>query len=57
MKHLDLRHYWLRDSVKEGLVDAKYIPTKTMPADILTKALRKAAVEDMRRMLGLREMC
>ena len=54
MKHLDLRHYWLRDTVKAGLVDVKYIPTKSMPADIMTKALPKATVELMREMLGLR---
>ena len=24
MKHLDLRHYWLRDTVKSGVVDVKY---------------------------------
>ena len=57
MKHLDLRHYWLRDVVKDGLVAVKYIPTKSMPADIMTKPLPKATVEDMRRMLGLREEC
>ena len=54
MKHLDLRHYWLRDTVKAGLIDVKYIPTKSMPADIMTKALPKATVELMREMLGLR---
>ena len=53
MKHLDLRHYWLRDTVKAGLIDIKYLPTKQMPADIMTKALSKASVEEMRQMLGL----
>ena len=54
MKHLDLRHYWLRDTVKAGLIDVKYIPTKLMPADIMTKALPKTSVVEMREMLGLR---
>ena len=54
MKHLDLRHYWLRDTVKGGLIDVKYIPTKSMPADIMTKALPKTSVVEMREMLGLR---
>ena len=53
MKHLDLRHYWLRDTVKSGVVDVKYIPTASMPADIMTKSLPKTTVEGMRRMLGL----
>ena len=54
MKHLDLRHYWLRDVVKAGWIGVKYIQTKLMPADIMTKALSKSSVEDMRNMLGLR---
>jgi hypothetical protein len=54
MKHLDLRHYWLRDTVKAGLIDVKYIPTKQMPADIMTKALSRGSVVEMREMLGLR---
>ena len=53
MKHLDLHYYWLRDTVKSGVVDVKYIPTASMPADIMTKSLPKATVEGMRRMLGL----
>ena len=53
MKHLDLRHYWLRDVVKEGKIDVKYIPTASMPADIMTKSLPKATVELMRKMHGL----
>ena len=56
MKHLDLRFYWLRDAVKAGLIDVRYISTKDMPADIITKALSRGVVEEMRRMLGLR-MC
>ena len=54
MNHLDLRHYWLRDTVKAGLIDVKYISTKYMPADILTKTLPRATVKEMRELLGLR---
>ena len=54
MKHLDLRHYWLRDTVKSGLIDVRYISTKEMPADIMTKTLSRTIVQDMREMLGLR---
>ena len=56
MKHLDLRYYWLRDAVKAGLIDVRYISTKGRPADSMTKALSRGVVEEMRRMLGLR-MC
>jgi hypothetical protein len=54
MKHLDLRHYWLRDYVKSGHINVKYIPTTSMPADIMTKSLPKATVLEMRELLGLR---
>ena len=53
MKHLDLHHCWLRDVVKAGIINVKYIPTASMPADIMTKTLPKATVEEMRRLLGL----
>ena len=54
MKHLDIRHYWLRDVVKDGLLEIKYTPTKEMPADIMTKALARTSVVELREMLGLR---
>ena len=54
MKHLDVRYLWLRDYVKAGHIDVGYIPTASMPANIMTKALPKGSVEAMRRMLGLR---
>ena len=55
MKHLDIRHYWLRDVVNAGEIDVKYISTKQMPADIMTKSLPRATVEEMRSLLGLRK--
>ena len=54
MKHLDLRFYWLRDVCKAGQVEVKYIPTKQMPADIMTKTLARPSVVDSCGMLGLR---
>ena len=56
MKHLDLRFYWLRDAVNARLIAPQYIPTKSMPADIMTKSLSRQSVQEMREMLGLR-MC
>lgn len=54
MKHLDLRFYWLRDVVHAGHITLKHVPTADMPADIMTKALSRSKVADMREMLGLR---
>ena len=53
MKHLDLRYYWLRDVVDAGTISPIYTPTNAMPADLLTKALPKAKVEEFRHMMGL----
>jgi hypothetical protein len=39
MKHLDLRFYWLRDTMESGLISPSYIPTSEMVADIFTKPL------------------
>ena len=54
MKHLDLRFYWLRDIVADGQITVHYMPTDTMPADVMTKALSRVKVQDMCSMLGLK---
>ena len=41
MKHLDLRFYWLRDSVEAGTLTPSFVGTESMPADILMKALAR----------------
>ena len=54
MKHLDLRFYWLRDVVADGQIAVHYMPTDTMPADVMTKSLSRVKVQDMCSMLGLK---
>ena len=53
MKHLDLRFFWLRDQVEKKVISVAYIPTDTMPADILTKPLGRVKVDACRQLLGL----
>ena len=53
MKHLDLRFHWLRDTVEKGSLAPTFIPTNSMPADILTKAIARPRVIECRRMLGI----
>ncbi|KAF7760489.1 hypothetical protein Agabi119p4_11165 [Agaricus bisporus var. burnettii] len=53
MKHLDLRFYWLREAVEEGLIDPLYVSTHEQVADILTKAVAKKVVEFAVPLLGL----
>ena len=53
MKHLDLRHYWLRDQVEYGVISPEYIPTADMIADIFTKSLPVPKVRFCRESLGV----
>jgi hypothetical protein len=40
-KHIDIRYHYIRDLVKSGQIDVKYLDTDNMVADTLTKALDK----------------
>jgi hypothetical protein len=55
MKHLDLRFYWLRNEVEKGSIKIVHLRTDEMPADIMTKALGRVKVEEMVRLIGLKE--
>lgn len=41
-KHIDIRHHFIRDTLKNGIIDVDFVPTEDMGADILTKALTSA---------------
>ena len=53
MKHLDLRFYWLREVVEEGLIDPIYVSTDQQVADILTKAVAPKVIKFAVPLLGL----
>jgi hypothetical protein len=53
MKHIDVKYHWVRDSVKRGDTEVHFLPTHDMIADIFTKPLPRAAVEQHRLALGL----
>jgi hypothetical protein len=55
MKHLDLRHHWLRDKVEAGVIIPKHVGTGDMVADCLTKALARIKHDKCRIGLGLVE--
>ncbi len=38
-KHIDIRHHFVRDVVKSGVIALKWISTRFQLADVLTKAL------------------
>lgn len=39
VKHIDIRHHFLREKVEEGLIDIQYVDSKNNAADVLTKPL------------------
>ncbi len=53
MKHYDIKLHHIRDTIAQGLVTVHYCPTDTMPADILTKALPRPRLEELKRLLSL----
>lgn len=53
LKHMNLRLYWLRDAVQDGLLKPEFCPTAEMAADLLTKALPPVKVKYLHSMMGL----
>jgi len=52
-KHIDVKYYYVREQVTEGLVDLWYIPTEEIAADGLTKSLALAKHREFVRQLNL----
>ena len=53
MKHLDIKYYWLREKVNDGVIKVLHCPTAQMPADLLTKPLVRVKVLNCAKLLGL----
>jgi hypothetical protein len=53
-KHIDIRYHFIRDKLAKQEAVLSYCPTHDMPADILTKCLKKKQFQRLRYMLGLR---
>lgn len=52
-KHIDVRHHYVKDAVKNNLIEVKYISTQDMPADLLTKGLVSNKHYKFLEMIGL----
>ena len=50
-KHIDIRHHFIRQAVKENQIELKWIPTENQEADILTKPLGKFQFKKLRNMI------
>lgn len=53
-KHIRIRHFFVRETVQEGLVDVKKTSSMDQLADIFTKAVPKPCLQRIRDKLGLR---
>lgn len=54
-KHIDIRHHFIRDALKNKLIDVNFVPTEDMGADILTKALTSAKHYKCCKIMGLED--
>ncbi|SPC65519.1 related to retrotransposon protein [Ustilago sp. UG-2017b] len=52
LKHIDTKYHFVHNNVQEGRVQIKYMDTKRNLADVLTKPVRKQAIQQAR--FGLR---
>ena len=54
-KHINLRHHFIREMVKEEKIKVTYIPTDENVADIFTKVLARPKYVAFIKRLGLRK--
>ncbi|GJV05562.1 reverse transcriptase domain-containing protein [Tanacetum coccineum] len=55
-KHIDIRHYFIREKVKNGVVELYFVTTDYQLADIFTKALPREGFEFLLPQLGMKSM-
>ena len=55
LRHVDIHSHWLRQEVQRGSIAVRWVPTKQMMADGLTKALTHANHGDFVAMTGLED--
>ena len=47
LKHIDIKHYFIREKVEEGVINTQHVRTTDNLADIFTKALAKPVHKDL----------
>ena len=55
-KHIDVCYHFIRECVERGEVILKHVSSNEQRADIMTKALIKNKFEDMRKLLGVKNL-
>uniref|UniRef100_A0A034WRD0 Retrovirus-related Pol polyprotein from transposon TNT 1-94 n=1 Tax=Bactrocera dorsalis TaxID=27457 RepID=A0A034WRD0_BACDO len=54
-KHIDIRFHYIREVVKNNVIDLRYLSTDNMPADLLTKNLCKSKHVKLIELLGMKQ--
>ena len=44
-KHIDIQYHYIREALKEGIIDLRFCPTNEMTAALLTKPLPRGQFE------------
>ena len=52
-KHIEIDRHFISKKVNNGIVELRYVPTRSQIADILTKALPKESFDELNSNLGL----
>ena len=53
VKHIDIRHHFIREAIQDQIIWVQYIPTAEMTADSLTKALGREKHEKCTVRMGM----
>ncbi|HBK84077.1 MAG TPA: hypothetical protein DDZ41_10875, partial [Flavobacterium sp.] len=52
-KHIDIRHHHIREKIEDNSISLKYVSTKQMVADSLTKAVTKEKTQFCAKEMGI----
>ena len=55
-KHIDIKHYFIRDYIEKGEIKLAYVASEANIADILTKSLDRARFEKLRELIGIKQI-
>ena len=53
MKHIEIRYHFIRDHIRQGEIELKYVNTHDNLADIFTKPLDEARFRELRNELNI----
>ena len=53
MRHVSIQNHFVRDYIRRGILEIKWVRTTDMIADMMTKALGKTKFKEFRKALGI----